>query len=101
MKLHKWGDIKRSVKESVRSQRVQSRVSTEVLDLNLAELRKGLGVTQAQLAEVAKMTQGEVSQLERREDYKLSTLRRYVQALGGDVEIVAVVGDKRVTLHGV
>ncbi len=47
------------------------------------------------------MTQAELSRFERREDRKLSTLRKYVEALGGELEIAAVFGNKRITLTGV
>jgi hypothetical protein len=41
------------------------------------------------------MAQGDVSKLEARQDVKLSTLERYVEALGGKVEVAVVVGDRR------
>jgi predicted transcriptional regulator len=98
MKLHKWGDIRRSAKDPARSRRVQQQALAEVLDITLAELRQLVGVTQAELAEAAEMSQGEVSAFERRTDFKFSTLLRYVRALHGKVEIV--VGEKRFTLQG-
>jgi hypothetical protein len=45
------------------------------------------------------MTQSELSRLERRPDHLVSTLRRYVKALGGELEVTAVLGAKRVKLH--
>ncbi len=66
--------------------------------VNLRALRELLGVTQAALAEAAEMSQGDVSKIEARSDHRLSTLRRAVTALGGRIEVVAVVGDKRVKL---
>jgi predicted transcriptional regulator len=59
--------------------------------LDLRGLREGVGRTQAQIAEAATMDQGDVSRLEKREDAKLSTLRRYVRALGGQLELVVVL----------
>jgi transcriptional regulator with XRE-family HTH domain len=47
-----------------------------------------VGKTQADVADAAGMLQGDVSQLERREDVKVSTLRRYVEALGAELHIV-------------
>jgi len=38
--------------------------------------------------------------LENRDDYRLSTLRRFVQALGGWLEVIAHVGDETVKLRG-
>jgi len=101
MKLHKWNDIRRSAKDPVRDANVKLRASAEVFSINIAALREAVGLTQAELAEAAQMTQGEVSTLENREDFKLSSLRRYVGAVGGKLEITAIVRGKRVLLHGV
>lgn len=65
-------------------------------EMSLRELRASLGMTQAQLAAALEATQSEVSRLEQRDDIRLSTLRRVVQAMGGDVEVTAVVGQKRI-----
>jgi predicted transcriptional regulator len=100
MKLHKWGEIRRSAKDPVRDANVRHRALAEVFELNIAALREAAGITQSQLAEAAQMTQGEVSTLENRDDFKLSSLRRYVKAAGGKLEIAAVVRGKRVVLHG-
>jgi DNA-binding XRE family transcriptional regulator len=58
--------------------------------LDLAALRQHRGVTQVQLAERLHIAQGNVSQLEHREELYLSTLREYVEALGGRLDIAAV-----------
>jgi hypothetical protein len=44
------------------------------------------------------MTQSELSRLESRDDHLTSTLRRYVEALGGTLEISAVFGGRRIKL---
>jgi hypothetical protein len=98
MKLHKWNDLKRSSRDPARAERMQRRIEAELVEMNLAELRKELGVTQVEMARAAEMTQGELSRLERRDDHLVSTLRRCVRALGGELEVTAVVGDKRVKL---
>jgi len=51
--------------------------------VTLAALRRDLGLTQAQVARRLRMTQSDVSKLERREDVRLSTLLAYARALGG------------------
>jgi DNA-binding Xre family transcriptional regulator len=63
--------------------------------LALADLRRLRHVTQVQLAEELGISQGNVSRLEGRSDVYLSTLRSYVQALGGHLEIAAVFDDER------
>ena len=64
----------------------------------LRGLRESQGVTQQTLAEAAGIQQSEVSRLERRDDYHLSTLRKIVIALGGKLEVVARFGKKRVSI---
>ena len=63
--------------------------------LELAELRKANGLTQVELANRLGVSQGSVSELERRDDVYLSTLREYVQALGGELEVAAVFDGDR------
>jgi DNA-binding Xre family transcriptional regulator len=66
--------------------------------LALAELRQSRAVTQVQLAAELGIAQGNVSRLEGRSDVYLSTLRDYVRALGGELEITAVFGSERVAI---
>src|SRR5690606_1644788 len=79
---------------------IEREAELDVLEITLGELRKSLGITQTQLAEIAKMSQSELSKTERRDDHLVSTLHRIVQALGGELEIVARFGDKRFRLLG-
>ena len=67
-------------------------------EIALSELRRGLGVTQDQLAKSLDVRQAAVSKLEGREDVLLSTLFAYVAALGGTLEIVARFGDQAIRL---
>lgn len=55
----------------------------------LSELRRALGVTQVELAGRLQITQSDLSKLERRHDWRLSTVRRYIAALGGDLRLRA------------
>jgi DNA-binding XRE family transcriptional regulator len=59
----------------------------------LAEERKRQGLTQAQLAETMGVTPGRVSQVERGELATIEAVARYVQALGGRLDLVASFGD--------
>lgn len=64
----------------------------------LAEVREDTGRTQADIGEALGVSQANVSRIERQEDLYLSTLREYVEALGGRLEIRAVFPDRVVTL---
>lgn len=101
MKLHRWDDLKREKLSPEQLDTIERRARRKALLLTLRELRQISGKTQIEVAEVAKMTQGELSKAERREDHLLSTLKRYIEALGGELEVTAVFGDKRVRLRGV
>jgi len=56
----------------------------------LAVVRAGRGMTQVELAAALGQTQGHISRIEKRTDLYLSTLRAYVEALGGELEVTAV-----------
>ena len=64
----------------------------------LAEERKRHGLTQAQLAEEMGITPGRVSQIECGEVSTLDAIVRYVEALGGRLEIVANFDDHTLTV---
>ena len=59
--------------------------------LDLRSVREAIGKTQKDIARAAEMDQGDVSRLEQRDDVKVSTLRRYVRALGAELELVVVL----------
>jgi DNA-binding XRE family transcriptional regulator len=59
--------------------------------LPLRVLREAVGKTQTEVARVAEMDQSEISRIEQRDDFKLSTLRRYARALGAKIEVTAVL----------
>ena len=64
----------------------------------LSELRRALGLTQAQLAEMLDLGQGDISRLERRRNLYLNTLARFVEATGGRLRVSAIYGETEVTL---
>lgn len=68
------------------------------LQVALAELREERGLTQAEVAEDLGTSRPNVSRIESELDVRLSTLERYIEALGGQLEIRAIFGDEHVKL---
>ncbi len=101
MAVHKWSDIKRKRFSEKEIEASRQQAEDEVLEMNLRALREVSGKTQTEIAELVKMTQSQLSRLEHREDHLVSTLRRYVEALGGELEVIARFDDKSVRLRGV
>jgi transcriptional regulator with XRE-family HTH domain len=67
-------------------------------EIRLAELRAKRGVSQTAVAETLAVTQPNVSRIENEDDVYLSTLARYVAALGGHLEVLAVFPDETFTI---
>src|SRR5271155_3314425 len=63
-------------------------------EMSLRDLRRARKLTQARVAKTLGITQDSVSRLEKRSDLLLSTLRKTVRAMGGEVRIVAQFPDR-------
>ncbi len=68
-------------------------------DMMLAELRRARQLSQEEIAEVLHVKQASVSKLERRTDMYISTLRGFIQAMGGELEIAAKFPEGVVRIH--
>lgn len=81
-------------------QRHKERMLAEVRAHRLRELREAAGLTQAEVADRIGVTQRQVSKIEAGDPdtSKLTTLRGYVEALGGDLALEFVSGDTRVRI---
>jgi predicted transcriptional regulator len=64
----------------------------------LRQVRSQLGFTQTQIAGSLGISQSALSQIESQDDLQLSTLRRLVKALGGELDIVARFGKRSIVL---
>ncbi|HEV2963310.1 MAG TPA: helix-turn-helix transcriptional regulator [Candidatus Angelobacter sp.] len=58
-------------------------------EMSLRELRRAHKLTQERLAETLKIGQDQVSRLEQRSDLLISTLRSYIEAMGGTLTLLA------------
>lgn len=94
----KWKDIRRRFSDEDEAE-IKRWVDAELEKIPLAEVRKARQMTQVRLAEVLQVNQGAISKLERRSDMYLSTLRSYIEAMGGQLEIRAVFPDGEVMVE--
>jgi transcriptional regulator with XRE-family HTH domain len=69
--------------------RIRERTAEMHAEMPLQELRQAMQLTQQELADRLNMNQAAVSKLEHQSDMYVSTLRRFVAALGGELHIVA------------
>jgi DNA-binding XRE family transcriptional regulator len=84
----KFRDLLESM-PSARRQRIRAKTEELLAELPLQELRHARQMSQEELARELGVNQATVSKLERRTDMYISTLRRFVEALGGELEITA------------
>lgn len=73
----------------------QQRVEARAMELaTLKDLRQAAQQTQAQMAATLGVRQDTISRLEKRSDMLLSTMRHYVESMGGQLELVAKFPDR-------
>ena len=72
-----------------RRRRIDAMKRELLTEMPLHELRRARALTQRDLAEMLKVNQPAVSKLEQRADVYVSSLRSYIEAVGGRLKIVA------------
>jgi len=80
-------------------ERAKARSNELLQEMALADLRRAQASTQQQLAKTLGVNQAWISRVERQTDMYLSTLRSYVEALGGELEVSARFDDRFVRLN--
>lgn len=85
---HSFNKLKSAM--SAKSQeRIHKKIKQLQQDMALAEVRKAMSLTQVDLAEMLHIKQAAIARLENRTDMYISSLRKYITALGGELDIVA------------
>ena len=80
---------------SERRDKIEARASELIAEeMTLRDMRKARALTQVQLAEKLGIKQESVSNLEKRSDLLLSTLRSHVEAMGGELTLIARFPDR-------
>lgn len=69
--------------------RAKARAKEMMAEMLLAEIRREVGLTQEEVAASLGIKQPSLSRLESQDDMQISTLRRLIAALGGELEIIA------------
>ncbi len=70
--------------------KVQQKAQEKVAAIRLQQVRKSHHVTQKELAASMGLSQSALSELERRPNITIGTMQRYIEALGGHLEVKAV-----------
>ena len=92
MKRHKWSEIKDRVKPNTRA-RIEAEARRLSEDLHLSQIRKARGLTQEAMADILGVTQAEVSKMERRTELYVGTLRKFIEAMNGELVLAARFSD--------
>ena len=94
---HSYADLRARM-----SPQAQTAAAAEALQLgremDLADVRRALKFSQDELAQTLQIGQGSVAKIEKRTDMYVSTLRRFIEAMGGELEIVARFPDHSVKI---
>ena len=59
------------------------------VEMRLGEIRKGLRISQEALAEALEMRQASISKIEHQTDTRISTLRKIIEGMGGELDLIA------------
>jgi transcriptional regulator with XRE-family HTH domain len=93
----KWETVRAAMSPKRReANRLAAQQMLETMPLE--ELRSARNITQTHLASLLQITQASVSKMEKRTDMYVSTLRSFVQAMGGELEIRAIFPDGTVKI---
>lgn len=87
-KLMKWSELKATLPPDAIA-RIDARVRETMSRLRLSDIREAVGQTQVAVAAKLELGQASVSKIESAADMYLSTLRRYIEALGGELVVSA------------
>lgn len=93
-----WTQIKNETMSKQDQERAHALAMRDLAKMELSELRQVLKVSQAELAKRLKVTQTAISRLEHRPNVLLETIYNYIEALGGRLELHAVLGNRTVRL---
>jgi transcriptional regulator with XRE-family HTH domain len=87
MKRHKFAELRATMSPRRRA-RNEAAARSMMAEMLLSELREESGMTQRDLAAALGIKQPTLAQMEKQDDMQVSTLRRIVEALGGELDLI-------------
>jgi DNA-binding XRE family transcriptional regulator len=93
----KWTDVRKPLSPEA-EERIQHGVKEAAAVMTLHQLREARSLTQVNLAKVLQINQGAVSKMEKRADMYVSTLRNFIQAMGGQLQVKAIFPEGEVQI---
>ena len=97
MKTKPFSELRKKMTPERRAKN-KTRAQLMSLHLTLLELQQSLGLTQDEIKIDLNDFEANISDLENQEDIQISTLSRYIKALGGNLKIVAHFPNEEITL---
>jgi len=85
---HKWSDLRKTASPEALA-RAEALTQQMLAEMPLHDLRRALALSQQTMAQLLDTSQSEISKIEHRTDSYISTVRRYVEAMGGKLDLVA------------
>jgi transcriptional regulator with XRE-family HTH domain len=93
----KWRDIRGTFSPEEEAE-IERQVENAAAVMTLYQLREARSLTQVSLAKVLDVNQGAVSRMEKRTDMYVSTLRNFIQAMGGRLQVKAIFPEGEVEI---
>lgn len=93
----KFSELRAAMSPEARAQAAEL-AQTMLKEMPLHELRQARGLSQKMLADVLHVQQPSIAKMEKRTDIYLSTLRSHIQAMGGELEVIARFPDGAVKI---
>jgi len=94
-----WTELKNEALTQERQARIRQEAIDELRLMEIGELRRVASTLQDDLPDLSGFERGEWLHAERGSDQVLTMIRKYVESLGGELEVAAVFGDHRIRLR--
>ncbi len=94
----KFSELRAAMRAPAR-EKVATKAKAMVAEMPLNELRQARGLSQKMLAEVLHVQQPSIAKMEKRTDIYLSTLRSHIEAMGGELDVIARFPDGSVKIN--